>query len=122
MRGRPRSSKEQLFTAALVEQLDLEQERRGMDQRAFADYLHVHESLLSLYRSGQRIPAITGFLHFEEYLPGFLTRVVAGYFRQVRRSDLASRVETTDADDEEPERAGPPTDRVGVYHLEAILR
>lgn len=84
--GRPRTQREELFTEALMAELDRERERWSMDQRAFAAHLGVHESLLSMYRSGQRLPSVVGFIELEKRLPGLLLKVVKRYYRLVREA------------------------------------
>jgi transcriptional regulator with XRE-family HTH domain len=121
VRGRPRTSDEQLFTAALMEHLDRERERRSMDQRSFAKFLGLHESLLSLYRSGNRHPSQLGMIDMDRKLPGLWARVVQSYYRLLRRRDEEERPEV---DDESiVNEVGTHTalaDRVGVHHMEEI--
>ena len=97
--GRPRTTNEQLFTQALMEQLDRERERRSLDQRSFASFLNLSESLLSLYRSGQRLPSFLGMLDMDTELPGLFGRVVAGYYRLARERDIAERMATKAPDE-----------------------
>ena len=117
--GRPRSGHEQLFTDALAEELDRERKRRELDQRGLAELLGVHESLLSMYRNGQRMPSVPGFIQFEQHFPGFAVRVWNNYYRRVRGRDLATSDMT---ETEESEQPGPPAERVGSYSLAALLR
>lgn len=84
---------EQIYTDALVAELDREQARRSMNQRAFAHFLGVHESLLSLYRSGQRFPSVPGFIELEQHLPNFMHSVVQGYYKLVREQQERERLE-----------------------------
>lgn len=84
--GRPRTTREELFTEALMTELDRERECWSYDQRAFAAHLGVHESLLSMYRSGQRLPSIVGFIELEKRIPDLLLKVVKHYYRLVREA------------------------------------
>lgn len=83
-----------------------------------ADVLGVHESLLSLYRSGQRLPSLSGCLQIEKSFPGFLLRLVQGYYRHVRQRDMAARG-FEDHDGRELE--GPPAQRVGPHMMDELL-
>lgn len=112
--GRRRSGEEQLFTAALIEQLDQEQDRRGLTQRGLAELLEVHESLLSLYRSGQRLPSIASFIDMQQVLPGLLLRCVLRYEQLVREQGRPDG-------DPDTGRPSPPAERVGAYPVEAEL-
>ena len=93
---------ERLFTQALVEELDRAQVRFATDQRGLAAKFGVHESLLSLYRSGQRLPSITGFIELEKTIPGLMDRVVQGYYRRMRQADRSGPTGGID----EPDQAG----------------
>lgn len=90
--GRSRTMLEQLFTEALIIELDFERNRRALDQRGFALFLGVHESLLSHYRSGLRFPSVSGFIEIEQKLPGLWLRVVQRYYRLCREEDEAARL------------------------------
>ena len=118
--GRLRSEDEQLFTAALVAELDRERERRGLDDRGLAELLNVHPSLLSMYRNGQRLPSIPGFIDFNRVFPYFFSRVVIQFERLVRRRDTVTLKD--DEDDPTKELGGPPAERVGSYDLSTLLR
>lgn len=116
--GRPRSDDEQLFTDALMEQFDLEMERRGWIVRDLAYALQVDPSLLSMYRSGQRIPSIPGFIAIDKVFPGLPLRVWQGYYRRIRERDQA---EHGSEGDDDRELGGPPAERVGVHDLSTLL-
>jgi transcriptional regulator with XRE-family HTH domain len=118
--GRPRERTEHYFTMALSAELDVEEQRRGMNQGELADFLGVDRSLMSFYRNGQKIPSILTLTKFDQAMPGFMLRVVQGYYRQLRRRKLADRSEGSEDDDHE--LRVPPAERVGVHRLEEVLR
>lgn len=80
-------TKERRFTYALMEVLDYERDRREMDQITFAAFMGVTGGLLSLYRSGQRIPSITGMFRMEQAIPDLFSRTMRVYDRLQRDAD-----------------------------------
>jgi transcriptional regulator with XRE-family HTH domain len=97
--GRSRSARERLMTRALMFELDVERTRRGMDQRHFAELLGVHEALLSLYRSGNRLPSLPSILEMDQKIPGFFGRIAHRYYAMSREQGSPSSGPETAEDD-----------------------
>lgn len=119
--GRARSVKERLFNRALMAELDVERDRRGMDQRTFANYLGVNESLLSLYRTGNRHPSTYSFMEMEEQLPGITVRVWDRWYALMREHRTAT--EAGDEASQEDHRDVPDDiHRIGEAELVGLFR
>lgn len=110
---RGRDARGRGFTQALNEILEKCREENNDNWRSLADRLEVHESLLSLYRSGQRYPDIRALLDYEEVFPGMfmgeLLRLTTLYSQTIELTDGDQNlpvVPTTDEPAPFPPRQG----------------
>jgi ABC-type nitrate/sulfonate/bicarbonate transport system substrate-binding protein len=80
----PRKEYRTAFAHALRETLEWARAQNDDTWRSLADRLGKPESLISLYRNGDRYPGVAALLCYEETFPGFMGRLATLFNRYLR--------------------------------------